>query len=853
MTLLHSRPLRNTCVHLASAMRNAAGKVGRGSLILASLALAAVATLPSAPATAQTIYVGNSLNNPDPGVPFEADSSPPLAILGEYNPAGPSPTSAVNFASAGNVTSVQFYGGGSYNFTLYALALVSNASGQLNFRVDAAQSISGQAATTGVQTVAISGFAVNAGDLLAFAGIGPFYPQVANDAAGSDAAYANSVNPPNPFTATPPPAVGGTVFSASAVSGVGNGGTTYDYVSDYFGNQGRTYAIGVNYTPAAYTVGGTLAGLTGSGPVVLQDNGGDNLSLTANGPFTFATPVASGQTYAVTVLGSPPGENCTVNSGSGTVGNGPVTTVNVVCAPTTTYTYSGHAFTTFECATSPNPDCSRPGPGNPYTTSDSVSAALSLTAPLGPNLPPTNVIYLTGFVSLTMNDGQHTITVTSSSCNGDFCNGTAYVTTDGNGNINAWWLDATYYSQGVSTEDIHTLYDPAGTIGAACEDCYDGTSDPQGTLPNPLGEDEGSFSINNGGANVYYYGYVLTTPGSILPPGPGGSTVVTPTTCTAASPCQLTPTINLGVILAPGVTLPSGAVISETQCFVPADPRGPNCGAVGGKLPTALKISTLPQCAGFGNEVIPAYACGASGPSGTGFWLNYGVAESLDATNGLNIITTFTPPPGSTTPPCPAAAGDPAGAYPYAIVIAGTRTASNTEEQHPERTLIDISSGCDNARGLGVPGGSIVGVGFELVQSYPAGKFPVTNPEILLGLANYDYINAYIVLGLTNFPKSPPVRAQLLQCLVKSQELVNQGNYACSAQKIYQCEQILESTPVADFGPSASPLRLPDPYGDLKSRLYHQFFLTNTQIAGNPPISLAQVPPGGPYPSCPSH
>ncbi len=599
-------------------------------------------------------------------------------------------------------------------------------------------------------------------------------------------------------------------------------------------------------------IGGTLAGLSGSGAVVLQDNGGDNLTLTANGPFTFATPLASGQTYAVTVLSSPSGQYCTVNGGSGTVGNGPVTTVNVVCAPTTTYTYSGHAFTMFECATSPNPDCASPGPANPYTSSDSVSAALSLTAPLGPNLQPTNVIYLPGFVSLTMNDGQHTITVTPGSCNGDFCNGTAYVTTDGYGNINAWWLDATNYSQGVSTEDIHTLYDPAGTIGTACEDCYEGTADPQGTLPNPLGEDEGSFSINNGDANVYYYGYVLTTPGSVLPPGPGGSTVVTATTCTPASPCQLTPTINLGVILAPGVTLPSGAVISENQCFVPADPRGPNCGAVGGKLPKALKISTLPQCAGFGNEVIPPYACGASGPSGTGFWLNYGVAESLDATNGLNIITTFTPPAGIDPPTCPPPAGEPAGAYPYGIILGGTRITSNTEEQHPEGTLIDITSSCDNVRGLGTPGGSIVGVGFELVQSYPLGKFTVTNPEILLVLANYDYLNTYIVLEHTNFPKTPPVRAQLLQCLVKSQELVNQGNYACSAQKIYQCEQILESTPVADFGPATSPLRLSDPYGDLKSRFYHQFFLTNTQLGGNPAISLGQVPAGGPYPSCPS-
>ena len=69
---------------------------------------------------------------------------------------------------------------------------------------------------------------------------------------------------------------------------------------------------------AAYSVGGTVSGL--SGTVVLQDNGGDNLSLTGNGPFTFATSLAGGAAYAVTVLTSPTGQTCTVSSGTGTIG-----------------------------------------------------------------------------------------------------------------------------------------------------------------------------------------------------------------------------------------------------------------------------------------------------------------------------------------------------------------------------------------------------------------------------------------------------------------------------------------------------------------------------------------------------
>ena len=45
--------------------------------------------------------------------------------------------------------------------------------------------------------------------------------------------------------------------------------------------------------PTTYTIGGTVSGLTGTG-LVLADNGGDNLPVTANGAFTFATPVTSG-------------------------------------------------------------------------------------------------------------------------------------------------------------------------------------------------------------------------------------------------------------------------------------------------------------------------------------------------------------------------------------------------------------------------------------------------------------------------------------------------------------------------------------------------------------------------------
>ena len=82
--------------------------------------------------------------------------------------------------------------------------------------------------------------------------------------------------------------------------------------------------------PPAYSVGGTVSGLTGT--VVLQDNGGDNLPVTANGSFSFATQLASGAAYSVTVQTQPSGQSCTVSAGTGTVASANVTSVAVTCA-----------------------------------------------------------------------------------------------------------------------------------------------------------------------------------------------------------------------------------------------------------------------------------------------------------------------------------------------------------------------------------------------------------------------------------------------------------------------------------------------------------------------------------------
>ncbi len=82
----------------------------------------------------------------------------------------------------------------------------------------------------------------------------------------------------------------------------------------------------------AHTVGGTVTGLAGTG-LVLQNNGGDSLPISASGAFMFAGALSSGTAYSVTVARQPssPAQTCVVGKGAGTMGTANVTNVQVSC------------------------------------------------------------------------------------------------------------------------------------------------------------------------------------------------------------------------------------------------------------------------------------------------------------------------------------------------------------------------------------------------------------------------------------------------------------------------------------------------------------------------------------------
>jgi hypothetical protein len=85
--------------------------------------------------------------------------------------------------------------------------------------------------------------------------------------------------------------------------------------------------------PLTYSIGGSIAGL--SGTVVLQNNGGDNLSLSSDGSFAFTVTLQPNAAYAVTVATQPANQVCSVSNGTGTA-TASVTNVIIACSLSST-------------------------------------------------------------------------------------------------------------------------------------------------------------------------------------------------------------------------------------------------------------------------------------------------------------------------------------------------------------------------------------------------------------------------------------------------------------------------------------------------------------------------------------
>jgi exo-beta-1,3-glucanase (GH17 family) len=89
-------------------------------------------------------------------------------------------------------------------------------------------------------------------------------------------------------------------------------------------------------SPSFVTIGGTVSNLTGT--LVINDNSADPLTVSKNGPFTFALQLASGASYSVAITGQPTGQVCTLANASGTTTSN-VTNIAISCA--NVYTIGG--------------------------------------------------------------------------------------------------------------------------------------------------------------------------------------------------------------------------------------------------------------------------------------------------------------------------------------------------------------------------------------------------------------------------------------------------------------------------------------------------------------------------------
>lgn len=217
------------------------------------------------------------------------------------------------------------------------------------------------------------------------------YTIVTGPASSTDPAYAG-IDPPNVAVvnkeaAIPPHRVGGTAIGLlgnGLVLSLADAGETLPVTADgtfAFTTAlapGETYAVTVATQPQAPAqscavingsgtmgtadvgnvvvncgasntrgIGGTLSGL-GGGSLVLQLNGGGDLTRSANGSYAFASRLVDGASYVVTVKTQPQGQWCTLTHASGTVQGAEVTDVDASCAPLAAELYldvdDGHEF-----------------------------------------------------------------------------------------------------------------------------------------------------------------------------------------------------------------------------------------------------------------------------------------------------------------------------------------------------------------------------------------------------------------------------------------------------------------------------------------------------------------------------
>jgi len=214
---------------------------------------------------------------------------------------------------------------------------------------------------------------------------------------------------------------------------------------------------------SGFPIGGTVSGLNGAG-LVLQDNGGDDLTVVGTGSVKFTFPSLVTGAYAVTVKTQPsnPAQSCTVGATATGTATAPVTNVQISCGAV--YTVGGNVSGLL---------------GTGLTLEDTLGTVLDKLAVTG-----TGAVPFTFAIPAPINS-TYTVTVVTQPTNpAQNCfvnNGTGKVT----GTVNT--------VQVVCQQPSWTI---SGTQVGLVTQAYNGTPLP------------GSFTelINNGGDNIFVSG-----------------------------------------------------------------------------------------------------------------------------------------------------------------------------------------------------------------------------------------------------------------------------------------------------------------------------------------------------------
>jgi sugar lactone lactonase YvrE len=313
--------------------------------------------------------------------------------------------------------------------------------------------------------------------------------------------------------------------------------------------------------------------------------------------------------------------------------------------------------------------------------------------------------------------------------------------------------------------------------------------------------------------------------------------------------------------------IPPGASVLQQICVVPADPRaaivggswsclGPTInvcapGQTTGCVPPTLDVSKY--CPGFPSTVLPAFMCGHSGSTGTGFAVMEETAIVVDENvnnvfiqTGLNANATVPGPYNLTCPQVPLTAWAPRSDLPTVEGVV-------PEDQALANTFIDLTSFCDEPATHSHTA-SMYAYGIAL-NSAASGLGSGPNGGLYGFVTNkFDYLDTTLSDAINESQVNPTVAATLQGYINQSQNYFNTGYqndspgaYSCALNSLASTESYLQAnTNANNFFYAQPPAGNPNVAGDLDGRLGNLFYSITADFLGLPPNTswpTVNVPP----------